>query len=289
MRRSKHPASADPCSAALRRQTDNALVGDEQTCGDELALSRVQHDQSTRASPVEVDCASIVCWTRMQAEAGQALEAILARKEIERRIGKGAFYWGIGNPRPRPVPKLARAGCTIDLIFSRMKGQPKAIDVEPPAVLVWRRYIDTDGAVQPLPQHVLITSRGGKGRRSHYALVCHSDKPLHFGDHGPFDPAAYQNLSEAGAPVGASQVTALLRSIRTPGEESGYRVNLRAQLTGPLWVRLADPRVLPAAERSAFERRVPTVSVAEWPEFVAEIRADDVKGMLGDWDQLPLI
>lgn len=140
----------------------------------------------------------------MQAEAGQALDAIIDRKEVERQLGRGTFFWEVGNPRPRPVPALARAGSTVELIFSRMKGQPKTLDVTPPVLLVWRRYVDLDGTIRSLPQHVLVTSRGGvlSRKRSHYALVCHAQALLQFGDYGPFDPGAYQNLGGTGAPVG---------------------------------------------------------------------------------------
>ena len=39
----------------------------------------------------------MVCWTRMQAESGQNIEVIIARKELERRTGGGLFFWGVGN------------------------------------------------------------------------------------------------------------------------------------------------------------------------------------------------
>lgn len=33
----------------------------------------------------------VVCWTRMQAEAGQNINRIIARKEAERRAGGGLY------------------------------------------------------------------------------------------------------------------------------------------------------------------------------------------------------
>ena len=45
---------------------------------------------------------------RMQAEAGQRLETIIARKEIERQAGEGLFLWGVGSApsrAPATVPE----------------------------------------------------------------------------------------------------------------------------------------------------------------------------------------
>ena len=233
----------------------------------------------------------VVCWTRMQAEAGQALDAIVARKEIERQVGRGLFFWGVGNPRPRVVPALVHAGRNVSLIFSRMKGQPKLIDVRPPTLLVWRRFVDIDGNVQLLPEHVLVTSRGSDRdrRRSHYALVCRSDRPLVFGDYGPFDPDAYCNLGGTGAPVGASQVTALLQRTGLPSSDPSYRINLRAELTGPLWVKLTDPKVLHGLSRTTFEKELPNVNAAGWRDFVAEARAGDANMVVDAGGQLTLL
>jgi hypothetical protein len=39
------------------------------------------------------DDVDIICWTRMQSEAGQGLNEIVARKEVERFSGN-SFFWG---------------------------------------------------------------------------------------------------------------------------------------------------------------------------------------------------
>ena len=85
-----------------------------------------------------------------------------------------------------------------------------------------------DGHERPLPKHAIVTSRGDRRtgtKERHYALVCWSDTPLVLGDYGLFDPSAYRNLSGTGAPVGASQVTALLRRVALEGS-SDYLINL---------------------------------------------------------------
>jgi hypothetical protein len=71
--------------------------------------------------------------------------------------------------------------------------------------------------------------------------MCYSQHPLKLQHGEPFDPQAFRNASEAGASVGASQVTALLRRISSRMNETDYEVNLRAAMVGDYWVRLADP------------------------------------------------
>src|SRR5262245_35333860 len=113
-------------------------------------------------------------WTRIQAEAGQPLDCIVARKDAERRAGGGLFFWGIGSSLGSTVQLAARTQDKLPVVFSRMLSQPKKADTNPEAVAVWRSYIDQDGVTRPLPPHVLVTSRsqtksGVKSR--HYALV----------------------------------------------------------------------------------------------------------------------
>jgi hypothetical protein len=59
----------------------------------------------------------LICWTRMQSEAGQQLDAIMSRKELERRAGGGIFFWGVGNPPPRIINELARRGQLVTRCF----------------------------------------------------------------------------------------------------------------------------------------------------------------------------
>ena len=48
--------------------------------------------------------AAYFVWSKMQAEAGQGLAAIVARKEAERAAVDGIFWWGIGNSLGRAMP-----------------------------------------------------------------------------------------------------------------------------------------------------------------------------------------
>src|SRR5205807_8143218 len=84
----------------------------------------------------------VVCWTRMQAESGQDIQTIIARKELERRAGDGLFFWGIGNAPSRAIRSHAAGGEDIDVVFSLMKIRPKARDISPAGILAWRTYFD---------------------------------------------------------------------------------------------------------------------------------------------------
>src|ERR1700730_14929623 len=85
----------------------------------------------------EPDLTNVVCWTRMQAEAGQDISRIIARKELERRSGFGVFFWGVGNAPNRSTKRLAAMDEDIDVVFSLMKTQPKARDAAPTGVVAW--------------------------------------------------------------------------------------------------------------------------------------------------------
>lgn len=230
-------------------------------------------DMPARFAQSAFDTDELVCWSRMQGEAGQPLETIVARKERERRAGNGLYFWGVGNAPSTAINALARAGREIPAIFSIMKTPPKAHDLAPARTVVWRRYIDCYGIERALPPHALVTSRGDSAagpKRAHYALICRSDAPLQIRDDEAFDPLAYCNAS--GKPVGASQVTALLRRIGQPSKGSQYRVNLRASLTGSLWVRLTDPLELSAEKVDALRCESPA-GEDEWVSFVTHLRS----------------
>lgn len=233
--------------------------------------------QPTVSSSQPAGVNDYVCWSRMQAEAGQHLNKIVARKERERRIGGGLFLWGVGNAPALITNRLARARVPVPVIFSVMKSRPKHVDAAPTRTFAWRRYIDAEGVERNLPRHSLITSRGDRPtgvKRSHYALICHSDAPLEM-QRGVefFHCGAFRNAGGTGSPVGSSQVTALLRRIAADeGGKTDYEINLRAWLIGGYWVRLTDPvHVTQAAcERLAAEADMDDDA---WIELVDSIKS----------------
>lgn len=221
-----------------------------------------------------------VCWSRMQAEAGQALAAIIERKECERQAGEGSFLWGVGNAPAVIASVLSRAGIPVRAVFSVMKSKPKLVDIAPARTVAWRRYVDAHGVDRPLPPHALVTSRGdspGGAKRIHHALMCRSDAPLELRRGETFDPSAFRNAGGTGAPVGASQVTALLKRVGEDRDNADYEANLTAWLGDSYWVRLTDPVELDAA-RQTMLADIGRVPVQCWCEAVSEIRAGPPNG-----------
>ena len=215
-----------------------------------------------------------VCWSRMQSEAGQGLEAIVARKELERRAGSGIFMWGVGNAPAVAIPALSRLGIKIPVVFSIMRSRPKIVDAAPSRIVSWQRYYDASGVIRDLPENVIITSRGDSARRSklsHYALMCSSALPLRLEYGTSFDVAAYRNVGGVGAPVGASQVTALLSRRSEPSQTSKYEVNLQAWLTESYWVRLLNPIEVPSALAARLSS-VAELGISGWMSLAQDIR-----------------
>lgn len=241
-----------------------------------------------RAPPVTRQKDEYVCWSRMQAEAGQGLEEIVARKELERWAGDGVFLWGVGNPPALLTNVLARAAVPVRVIFSVMKSRPKLVDIAPARTVAWRRYVDAQGAERALPAGALVTSRGdsaGGAKRTHYALMCRSDEPLAIRRGVPFDPTAFRNAGGTGAPVGASQVTALLRRTGTDAAKTDYEANISAWLVGSYWVRLTDPVELDAT-KLALVAKVAGQGADEWRDTVARVRSGP---SAGDEDVAPTL
>ncbi len=221
-----------------------------------------------------------VCWSRMQAEAGQALAAIIERKELERQAGGGSFLWGVGNAPAVIASVLSRAEIPVRAVFSVMKSKPKPVDVAPARTVAWRRYVDAHGVDRALPAHALVTSRGdsaGGAKRTHHALMCRSDVPLELRSGTAFDPSAFRNAGGTGAPVGSSQVTALLRRVEQDHDAGDYEANLSAWLADSYWVRLTDPVELDA-DRHRMIAEICRLPVQDWCEAVSHIRAGQPNG-----------
>ena len=228
------------------------------------------HHELLRGSGID----KYVCWSRMQAEAGQTIKSIVARKERERLAGNGHFLWGVGNAPAVTIKALVRLGQRIPVVFSLMKTNPMPIDASPARILIWRKYIDAHGMEKHLPDNALVTSRGDspKGPKSvHYALMCRSDVPLRLKSGAPFDHRAYRNATGTGAPVGRSQVTALLTPNGQSRGRAEYEINLNAWLAESYWVRLTDPLELSPAKIKAIKECI-RIRVDDWNEFVTSLR-----------------
>lgn len=183
------------------------------------------------------------CWTRFGTEAGESIEEILRRKEQERQDNDGVFFWGIGNSVAPGLAALLDRYDRPEVLFSPIKGGSRAVDRAPAARFVWRAGHALDGGRFELPTSARVTSGGPVGGpgRAHYALVCASSSPLSIspGD-ADLDFFALRNLV-SGSPLGVSQVTAVVRTIREqPPSDMRYGVAMRAELVPPYFVRLTE-------------------------------------------------
>ena len=218
--------------------------------------------------------AGLLCWTKMQAESGQTIETIVARKERERSSGDGIFVWGVGNPPSRLISSAAEASVAIPLIFSLMKSKPKLADTNPSRVVAWTSYLDRDGRRWPLPYNSVVTSRGktnGVSKSSHYALICRSNTPLAIRRGVPFQSGAWRNAGRGGKPVGSSQVTALVEPSNAVDPISDYESNILATLHADLWVRLAAPVTMTADDLVELDGAA-GMSDSEWSRFALGLR-----------------
>lgn len=216
------------------------------------------------------------CWTKMQAEAGQTLELILKRKELERAAGNGLFFWGVGNSLGSRVEALLRHYRHATVLFSVMRSRPKEVDASPDSVFLWSAYEDASGRVKPIPAHTLILSRATTAlgpKKQHYALVCRSNKSLLLSSKGVIQIGHFRNLESRAHHVGSSQVTAIIEHVRSNGRGPSYAVVFSAAMTSPHFVRLRAPTVLRSAARRLLESAALLDNSNAWLDLVSRVRS----------------
>lgn len=196
-----------------------------------------------------MDLPEAFCWTKFGVEAGESQLAILERKELERASDGGVFLWGIGNSiRPSLIALLA-ASSMPEVVFTPMLSVPLIVDAQPDQVVRWTRARGLDGDPFVMPDHSRVTSRQRPGKRSHYALVCSSETRIGVPADAPrFASEQVCNL-QTGNPVGASQVTSVVKrlSAAAPAQRRRYLIAFRAMLVRPYFVELTSPRAVPVS------------------------------------------
>lgn len=217
----------------------------------------------------------------MGAEAGQPLDAILRRKELERLAGNGTFAWGIGSSlgESANIARQSTQEGKVDILFSPMKSAPKAIDTKPTQQLLWLAYHHPTNGLVDLPAHMLITSRGndanGPAKRSHYALFCERHDEIHEeGEQGIVDADRARNLVSMN-PLGASQVTSMVRYIDgAPAQHPSkpYNILFRAQMHQEGFVRLGVPVTLDDSLLSAYQALCKVQNVKDWLSGVISLK-----------------
>jgi hypothetical protein len=217
-----------------------------------------------------------IVWTKMEAEAGQALANIIARKEAERIAGGGMFWWGVGTaPKCESICEVVpNPSGRVPVFFSPMISIPKSRDSKPGEVWLWTEWEGPDGKPELLPPHVLVTSRGDLNKTRHYALVCRSTEPINLDGQDAFDPFACR--TPAGKRPDPRQRTALLRWNPSDNHSAGaYRVAFSATLIDPMVPRLVGYRPLTQTERDAL---CTWPDGTDWFEFVKQFRVDHQRG-----------
>lgn len=229
----------------------------------------------------DVGLPDIFCWTKMGTEAGQTLDAILQRKELERKVGNGVFAWGIGNSLGSSPDAARRAtfGAGVDILFSPMKSAPKAIDCAPSTLVLWLGYHSKSDGLVDLPDHMLITSRSnsasGTEKRTHYALLCERHEEIKAESSALIiDAGCARNLVSLN-PLGASQVTAMVSygAISNSGAEKPYPVSFRARMHREGFVRLGSPVPLTGSLLAAYKDLCKISEPQDWLRHVAELKS----------------
>lgn len=220
------------------------------------------------------------CWTKIGVESGEDLNIIIRRKEWERQLGEGYFFWGIGQHVAKSAQAATGNAEPLPALFSPMLSKPKAIDISPGKIVLWNGWMDARGYARPLPMHCLVTSRAflpsGKKKERHYALVCFSNRDL---NEQQADicvvPRDLRNTA-TGRHLGASQVTAVVRKPHLADnfcDARSYSVSFTAQLRAPYCVRLAQPMLLNAGELADMQAISALNDILSWEAFVKCLRS----------------
>ncbi|MFM0120290.1 hypothetical protein P0D73_15690 [Paraburkholderia sp. RL18-101-BIB-B] len=214
----------------------------------------------------------------MGTESGEELAAIVTRKEWERQLGQGTFFWGIGQSLGSLPEVVAEKMGHLPAIFSPMSSRPRAIDVTPGEIALWTASAAADGTITRLPVHALVTSRAtlpsGKRKLNHYALACKADAPLTVRLGTRVYPESLTNYG-TGRKLGGSQVTAIVDRTETgnTSASTGYPVAFVVELAAPYQLKLAEPRILSAEESTQIDNVSRTGDLAAWKALVEELRA----------------
>lgn len=236
---------------------------------------------------------STFCWTKMGIEAGEDLATIIRRKEWERQLGGGYFFWGIGQSLGQNAKIAAREIASLHAFFSPMTSKPKTIDTTPNEVVLWNAWIDTQGRVRQLPIHCLVTSRAslpsGRKKENHYALVCFSDEKLNEqkGDMCIF-PSCLRNMN-TNKPLGASQVTAVVRveeRYEKICNNKSYSISFTTELKPPYCIQLAQPMLLSTEEVFEIKKISNSGDIDSWFTLVKKLRLPLLEK--ADWVQCTL-
>ncbi len=217
------------------------------------------------------------CWSKMGTEAGQTLDDIIRRKEIERIANLGIFTWGIGNSLGDAVGLLAVKYNNPMAVFTPMKSKPKQIDVTPGEIFLWNGYYDKNGTIRDLPQYSFLTSRANsekQRKKNHFALICYSDQPITQKYTSTLDSSKLVNF-KSGKSVGSSQVTAVVKNAKISKEGKSkclYDIGFVVNLHNEGHVKLAMPILIEQVEVNALMLAAKKGDIEEWKNILSQLR-----------------
>lgn len=211
-------------------------------------------------------------------EAGQPLNNILLRKEMERLLGDGMFMWGIGNALGKSIWSLVEREDAPKVFFSKINTKAKQIDIAPSKVYIWTSYLDKYGDSRPVPDHVLLTSRANAGRqlkRNHFALVCQKRNKIEKENLPPINFSDFKNINSNKGKLGYSQVTAIVeRNGNEKHSSKEYPTIFSADLVKPYYVKLINPVELPLETLAELNCLWDSkdVTLSEWNSWLTETK-----------------
>ena len=211
-------------------------------------------------------------------EAGQLLENILVRKELERELGNGLFIWGIGNSLGDTIWKYVSEKPLLKVFFSKIKSKPKIIDSKPKKVYYWTHYQDRFNKHHKLPEHALVLSRGHTNKalkKKHYALICHKKESIQKEKWEQINFYSLKNIYSKANKIGYSQVTAIVERNSNLSEKTNfYEMIFSADLVKPYFVTLINPIEIKLKNLRELERllSLKVLNKTEWKHWLLDFK-----------------
>src|SRR5262249_30323592 len=165
-------------------------------------------------------------WTKVQSDAGQPIDWILNRKELEPQSGN-TFWGGMSEAKADQIKLLLTKDPHPLVRLILMVSRPHRRDSHPDGVLLWEAYQTAEGEI-PLPPHAIVISRAhdskGRPKQRYYALVCENPMGILHSGRGTLDTRTLRNFGNGGKTVGSSQVTAVVEQTTSHGEGRSYPI-----------------------------------------------------------------
>ena len=202
-------------------------------------------------------------WSKMGTEAGEPLEYIMHRKEIERQANDGKFVWGIGNSPGNSIVNFMQDTKKPVAIFTetRPNSKTRSIDEEE-SERVWRDKL--------LPRYSFVTSH--PERKEHYALLCECDEDLRTQCHGELHTGEFVHYVTCNPKLPPNSTNMMKK-----GEGRSckpYPIRFVASLYGEGWVTLTDyadisPETIKEVKRSADDG-----DIEKWKALINKIKGE---------------